>query len=206
MRWQTHWLSLSLILSGLFVSLLIGWGDQREMMAQLSFTEFQQEGQRLLYRSASSLWEQHQYWRLLTPTFMHFSEMHLVFNALWIWVLGSRIELKQGTWVFFSLFLFSAISSNWAQFSVSGPLFGGLSGVVYALLGYTWLWDKLQKRAVFDLPPALMGFMLIWLALGYTDLLQTIGLGAVANTAHLIGLIAGLIFAFLGHRILRLFA
>jgi GlpG protein len=37
--------------------------------------------------------------------------------------------------------------------------------------------------------------MIFWLALGYTGALELIGLGAIANTAHLAGLLSGLAFA-----------
>ena len=39
------------------------------------------------------------------------------------------------------------------------------------------------------LPPGLIGFLLFWLVLGYTDLLWV----NVANTAHTAGLISGLL-------------
>jgi GlpG protein len=49
-----------------------------------------------------------------------------------------------------------------------------------------------------------MGFMLLWLVLGFTGVLQGVGLGAIANTAHLAGLLAGLLWLllvrFLGRR------
>ena len=32
------------------------------------------------------------WWRFITPTLLHFSWMHLVFNCLWIWEFGRRIE------------------------------------------------------------------------------------------------------------------
>ena len=100
------------------------------------------------------------------------------------------------------LALFSGVTSNFAQFVDSGPLFGGMSGVVFAVLGYSWVWDRLHQP-IFYTPPAVMGFMLFWLALGYSGALEFMGLGAIANTAHLIGLVAGLIWAALMGLILR---
>jgi GlpG protein len=67
--------------------------------------------------------------------------------------------------------------------------------VVYALVGYCWLWDKMRKP-VFRLPDALMGLMVGWLLIGYSGITSAIpGLGAMANSAHLAGLLSGLALA-----------
>jgi GlpG protein len=39
--------------------------------------------------------------------------------------------------------------------------------------------------------------MLFWLLLGFTGVLQGVGFGAIANTAHLVGLLAGLLWLWL---------
>ena len=78
-----------------------------------------------------------EWWRLITPMLIHFSVAHLVFNCLWIYVLGSKIELLDGHFVFASLVIFCSICSNLTQYFFGGPsLFGGLSGVVYGMLGF----------------------------------------------------------------------
>jgi GlpG protein len=138
-----------------------------------------------------------EWWRLITPIFMHFSLLHILFNLLWVWIVGVRVEPAQGSLPLLGLVLFSGVLSNLAQFVVSGPMFGGMSGVVFALLGYAWLWDKLAMKPRIGLPPALMGFMLFWLVLGFTGVLEGVGFGAIANTAHLVGLLAGLIWLLL---------
>ncbi|MCK2086241.1 rhomboid family intramembrane serine protease GlpG [Aeromonas sp. 3925] len=129
-----------------------------------------------------------QAWRYVTPAFIHFSVLHLVFNLLWWWYLGGQIEQRLGSGKLFILLLVGAALPNIAEFFVSGPRFGGLSGVVYALLGYSWLRARLQPACGLTMPPALMGFMLIWLVLGFFDMLGT----PTANMAHLVGLLVGL--------------
>ncbi|WP_323933013.1 rhomboid family intramembrane serine protease GlpG [Aeromonas caviae] len=129
-----------------------------------------------------------QAWRYVTPAFIHFSVLHLVFNLLWWWYLGGQIEQRLGSGKLFILLIVGAALPNIAEFFVSGPRFGGLSGVVYALLGYSWLRTRLQPDCGLTMPPALMGFMLVWLLLGFLDMLGT----PTANMAHLVGLLVGL--------------
>ncbi|MGS3139708.1 rhomboid family intramembrane serine protease GlpG [Aeromonas sanarellii] len=129
-----------------------------------------------------------QAWRYVTPAFIHFSVLHLVFNLLWWWYLGGQIEQRLGSGKLFILLIVGAALPNIAEFFASGPRFGGLSGVVYALLGYSWLRTRLQPDCGLAMPPALMGFMLVWLVLGFFDMLGT----PTANMAHLVGLLVGL--------------
>ncbi len=129
-----------------------------------------------------------QAWRYVTPAFIHFSVLHLVFNLLWWWYLGGQIEQRLGSGKLFILLIVGAALPNIAEFFASGPRFGGLSGVVYALLGYSWLRTRLQPDCGLAMPPALMGFMLVWLVLGFLDMLGT----PTANIAHLVGLLIGL--------------
>ena len=140
--------------------------------------------------------QNNEWWRLITPMFIHFSLTHLVFNCLWIFVLGSKIEQIDGHITFINLVIFSSIISNLAQhFFGESAFFGGLSGVIYGLLGYCMIIEFEIKKERYDLPPALYLFMLIWLALGFLGILNLFGFGNVANYAHLGGLISGIIFA-----------
>lgn len=135
-----------------------------------------------------------EWWRLLTPTFLHFSLTHLAFNCLWIYILGSKIEELDGKGLLLFVFVTSSILSNAGQFLWTQQiLFGGLSGGVYGLLGYCFIIELDGKRGRYGLPEALYLFMLIWLLIGFTGILSVFGFGNVANTAHLIGMIAGFI-------------
>lgn len=134
-----------------------------------------------------------QFWRLISPDFLHFSVMHIVFNAVMLWFLASQVEWMDGRSRFIALFLVTSLASNTLQYVVSGPLFGGLSGVVYGVLGYCWL--SQQRLPRFQFPPALVSFALIWMIIGFTPLPVWLGIGRMANEAHLGGFLGGLLMA-----------
>ena len=140
-----------------------------------------------------------QTWRFITPALLHFSVLHITFNLLWWWQLGGVIEKQQGKQRLALIFIFSAIASNLAQYFLVSPYFGGLSGVVYALVGYTWLYGRLNKQSSVNLSDSMFVFLLVWLVLGFVDILPF----NMANYAHLVGLLAGLLIA-LGARLLKL--
>jgi GlpG protein len=135
-----------------------------------------------------------EWWRLITPTFLHFSITHLAFNSLWIYILGSKIERMDGRALFVMVFVLTSVLSNAGQLLWSQQyMFGGLSGAVYGLLGYCFILELDKKRSRYNLPEALYLFMFIWLLVGFTGILNIFGFGNIANTAHLVGMIAGFI-------------
>ncbi len=127
-----------------------------------------------------------QIWRLVTPIFLHFGPIHLIFNLFWLRDLGSAIERRKKWWFLLLLVLVSAVVSNVAQSIASGPTFGGMSGVVYALFGYIWMKGKFEPWEGLGVPPNTVTVMLVWLAICYTGLV-----GPIANTAHVVGLVVG---------------
>ncbi|WP_251976665.1 rhomboid family intramembrane serine protease [Salinicola avicenniae] len=138
-----------------------------------------------------------QVWRLFTPAFLHFSWMHLIFNMLWVWYFGRQIEAIQGRARLAWLVALSALASNLAQYATGSVLFGGMSGVDYALLVYVWLMSRRRPGMGFFVPQMLVVFMLGWMVFTMTGLADAIGFGNVANEAHLGGLLIGLIVGWL---------
>lgn len=128
-----------------------------------------------------------QLWRWFSHALLHFSVMHIAFNLLWWWQLGGDIEQKLGSGKLLQLFLVSAALSGAGQYWVEGANFGGLSGVVYALVGYLWVIGCKAPQLGLSMPKPVIGFMLVWLVLGFVQPFM-----AIANTAHLAGLLAGI--------------
>ena len=125
-------------------------------------------------------------WRLITPMLLHLSELHIIFNLLWWADLGRLIERHQSSAQLLLVTLVTAAVSNVAQFLYSGPMFGGLSGVVYGLLGYLWIFGRLNPGAGLALRRQIVVFMLAWMAICFVGLSDV-----VANAAHLAGLVSG---------------
>lgn len=135
-------------------------------------------------------------WRLLTPAFLHFTIFHVLFNCLWLWDLGRRLEYFQGKLHFSIFFVVTAIAANLAEYAWSGVVtFGGMSGFIYALVGFIAVRQRFDKHPLINVPPALIGFMLFWLVLCMTGAVDYFIDGSVANAAHLGGLIAGAAYA-----------
>ncbi|MFK7974552.1 MAG: rhomboid family intramembrane serine protease [Halioglobus sp.] len=145
---------------------------------------------------------QGQYWRWITPVFLHFDWLHIAFNALWLWELGRKVERVIGHFNMFMLFIAIALVSNTIQYAFGGEgIFGGMSGVVYGLLGFAWLAPLLQPRWLIQPSTPIMLFMVGWLVAGLAGVVEGVGLGSVANAAHVGGLVCGLclgaVFGFL---------
>ncbi len=132
-----------------------------------------------------------QVWRWFSHALLHFSLLHIAFNVMWWWYLGGAVEKRLGTGKLVVIALISALLSGWMQAKFSGIWFGGLSGVVYALMGYAWLRGERDPESGIFLERGLMAFAILWLVIGYFG---AFGL-AIANAAHVTGLLVGLAMA-----------
>jgi GlpG protein len=130
-----------------------------------------------------------QVWRLLTPIFIHFDPMHIIFNMFWLYDLGTQIELRQGTAKLALMVVVLGVGSNFGQYLVSGPDFGGMSGVVYALLGYIWMRSRCDPSSGLMLSPVTIWMMLVWFFLCLFHVIPN-----VANGAHAAGLVLGMLW------------
>ncbi len=178
--------TLTLLAITALVALYTGLGSRPEAIVDFTFTPLAPTG----YLATEI--EMSQWWRLITPIFLHFGIMHLAFNALWLWELGRRIEIRSGGLWLLGLTVLFGLMSNFAQWFASGnALFGGLSGAVYGLLGYCWLYQLIAPNVHFDMPKGVVILMLGWLLLGVSGVITLLGFGAIANAAHVGGLLAG---------------
>lgn len=134
-----------------------------------------------------------EYWRLLSPIFLHFGPMHLLFNMMWLFQLGCMIEARRGVGTLAALVVVAGVLPMLAQYVVNlwtGPGYvGGMSGVVYGLAGFVWMRGKHDPASGVSLDRTTWIIMLVWLVICFGG-----GMGRIANTAHLAGLVIGLVW------------
>lgn len=137
-----------------------------------------------------------QVWRLVTPIFLHFDFLHILFNMYWLLVFGSMIEPRRGSLPYGLLILVVGALSNFAQYFFSFELnwtpeptilFGGMSGVNYGLFGYLWMKSKYDPAAGMRISSQVVFVMVLWFFVCMTG-----AAGPVANWAHGAGLLVGM--------------
>lgn len=184
--------TIFLIVASILVGFASDFGDPLTMTIQnLSIEPWDSELGWLGHVRAGEVW------RLVTPMLIHFGVVHLLFNLMWTWQLGRQIEREHGSLALIGLVLLGQIPSGLGQYLATGPSFGGLSGVVYALFGFVWMHARYDRRRSYSLEDSTVVIMMIWLVACATGLL-----GPVANIGHAFGLLAGLLAglpAYRGH-------
>jgi GlpG protein len=132
-------------------------------------------------------------WRLVTPIFLHFGPLHILFNVMALSSLGPMIEVRRGPLRLAIMMLLLAIASNIGEFIYderADPggtrIFGGFSGVVLGLFGYVWMKGLYEPEQGMILHPNAVTFGLLFVALCMTGVF-----GPIANAAHVVGLIMG---------------
>jgi GlpG protein len=192
-------LTLFFIIICVLIGIFSGLGKNHEFLRKFYITDFQKEGN-LIQWSKIFLREVRngQFWRLITPIFIHFHFLHIFFNMLWLWDLGNMIEARKGSWYLGILIVVIAIPSNLAQYIVSHPNFGGMSGVVYGLLGYIWMKGKYDPASKLYLHKSTVSMMLIWYFLCLIGVIPH-----VANAVHTVGLIIGVAWGYLSSNNLK---
>jgi len=184
--------TITLILISVAVTVITRMGKNDELVRWLSIADYHMRGDSVLWKPGLEAIRQGQIWRLFTPMFLHFGILHILFNMWWLKDLGALIETFKGSWYMLILTLVIAAISNVAQFFWGGPMFGGMSGVVFGLLGYLWLYGKFNPASPIRLNPQIVQFVTIWFFICLTGLV-----GPIANAAHGVGAGVGMAWGYL---------
>jgi GlpG protein len=136
-------------------------------------------------------------WRPLTPIFLHFGLFHIFFNMWAMLQLGAPMELRRGSLKLLLFTICSGVVSNAVQYFYSeSPLFGGMSGVVFAIFGYVWMKGIYAPELGLGLNRQSVIFMLIFLFVTSTG---SFGMIQFANAEHIGGLIFGILVGVAPH-------
>ncbi len=126
-----------------------------------------------------------EYWRLITPIFLHASVMHLAVNCYSLYALGVTAEKLFGRFRFLTVYLVAGVLGNIFSLMFSPNPGVGASGAIFGLLG-TMLYFGLEKPALFraSFGRSILFSLLINLAYGFSN-------AGIDNFAHIGGLIGG---------------
>ena len=133
-------------------------------------------------------------WRLVTSAFLHSGFVHLALNMLSLYFLGSFAEVTFGRSRFLALYLISGIAGGLAYLyfgSFSAPAVGA-SGAIFGLLG--GVFGFAIRRGTFSMRNPIISQLLLLTAL---NLFLGATIPGVSNTAHIGGLLGGLVFGYL---------
>ena len=131
-------------------------------------------------------------WRIFTPTLMHGSPLHILFNMLWLARFGTMIEVRRGTLRLAILYLIAAAVSTYGEYAWMErmgevKIVLGMSGVVYAMFGYIWMKELYEPEQGLGVGTGTVRLMILWLFLCMTGVV-----GSIANAAHFVGLAVGI--------------
>lgn len=194
--------TLTLLIISAVLSLLTNFMKPRDsksmgatVMNELQFVSFEDYSKGNNDPAASL--KKGEFWRTITPMFLHGNTFHLLFNFIAMIQLGKIVENMEGTWRYILLVLatgiFAALLQGMTPESLMGnPFFGGLSGVVYGVFGFLMAKSWFQPNFGFRISDVSVMIMVGWLILGFTGLLGR----EIANLAHLGGFVAGIAIGF----------
>jgi len=137
---------------------------------------------------SNDLIAQGEYWRLMSPAFLHASLLHLGCNSLALYYMGSFVEILIGKGPFLFVYALSTMGGTVGSFLFTEAPSVGASGAIFGLAGSLIAWGYWMKGApgARDVLKNAVSFCILNIVLGYT-------IPNVDNYAHLGGLIAGLL-------------
>ena len=149
----------------------------------------------MLYRGADYaplVFKEHEFWRLLTSMFLHFSFRHLSGNMIYLGLVGWSYERITGHLKFFLIYLLSGIGGNvvscaYHQLTHTPVVSAGASGAVYGIIAIVvYITFITRKRFAPGMLFYRIGIMLVFL------FYSNFGNGAgVDVAAHVGGLLFG---------------
>ena len=137
-------------------------------------------------------------WQLVTYSFLHGNELHILVNMLGLYMFGSEVERVLGQRRYFTYYFVSVLTAAIAQLVMSAlnpgppyPTVGASGGVFGLLLAYGMFFPRRIVMLIFPpIPMQARYFVIIYAAVElYLGVTGT--LAGVAHFAHLGGMLGG---------------
>jgi membrane associated rhomboid family serine protease len=125
-----------------------------------------------------------EYYRLLTPAFLHLSVIHVLFNVLALYLLGTQLEQMLGRVRFLALFVVCAVGGNATSYMVNGAD-ARSAGASTAVYGFFAAYFMIARRLRADTSQILV--------IVGINLVITFALPGIDRWGHLGGLAAGIV-------------
>ncbi len=139
----------------------------------------------------------YEFWRFLTPIFLHGSLTHLVYNLFALLLFGFILERLIGSKRFLFVFLLSGIIANIIAVNFYESSLGA-SGAIYGIIGCITILKPFMMVWAFGLIMPMFIAAIVWI-LG--DILGIFIPDGVGNIAHLSGILVGFIIGLIIRRL-----
>jgi len=135
-----------------------------------------------------------QFWRLITPVFLHGSVLHIAFNMYALFIFGRGLESRYGHLRFTALYFLSALSGNVLSFVLTPEASLGASTAIFGLITAEGIFlfqnRKLLGHRVESAILNIVMVVVINLFFGMSP--------GVDNWGHVGGMLGGMLFAWFG--------
>jgi membrane associated rhomboid family serine protease len=142
-------------------------------------------------------------WQLITYSFLHLELLHLLFNALALWMFGSQLESDWGSKRFVEYYFFCTVAAAFTTVAVSythilglspaTPTIGASGGIYGLLVAFGVLYGE-SEIMMFPLPFMIKAKYFVWGIVFLTLFGAIQETGGVNNFAHLGGLLFGYLY------------
>lgn len=144
-----------------------------------------------LFAKINPLIIQGQFWRLITPIFLHGSVLHIGFNMYALFIIGPMLEKKYGVWPFIGLYLVGGLWGNTLSFLMSPNPSLGASTAIFGLIAAQGVYVY-QNR--YMLGPAARPMLMNIVMVIAVNLMLGLSPG-IDNWGHMGGMLGGLFYA-----------
>jgi GlpG protein len=135
------------------------------------------------------------YWGLITSNFLHIELWHIALNLYWFWIFGKKIEFESNKFFYGILILSSGLVSSLSELSFGDTTGIGLSGIGYALFGFTFIKSKTSENYKDYLDKRTIMLFIFWLVL--CVVLTQVEAANIGNAAHVGGFLWGMTLAYI---------